>query len=112
MVNADDPPHAGPELVLTLAAVERLQALIEDTGDPNRRLRIQVEGPANDPDYVFSFAEAANADDIELDYVHVTVLLDPESHRRLRGHELDHRQDERGEHFVIRLAGAGSGSGL
>ncbi len=96
---------AGPELVLTMSAVDRLRTLLEESGDTHCKLRIQADGPVDDPAFTLSLEESANDDDIELDYVRIAVLLDPESHRRLLGHEVDHRHDERGEHFVIRRAG-------
>lgn len=101
---ADNGP-GGPELVCTSGAVERLRTLLQESGDAHRKLRIQAEGPANDPTYTLSLEDAAAADDVELDFAVIAVVLDPESHRRLRGHEVDHRDDGDGEHFVIRRAG-------
>lgn len=94
-----------PELVLTMNAVERLRSLLEESGDTHCKLRIEADGPADNPEYIFSFEETGDSDDIELDYVRIAVLLDPESHRRLRGREIDHRRNEDGEHFVVRMAG-------
>ncbi|MDZ7786913.1 MAG: hypothetical protein U5K73_01865 [Halofilum sp. (in: g-proteobacteria)] len=95
----------GPELVLTMNAVERLRALLEETGDTHCKLRIEAEGPADNPAFTFSFEESGRSDDIELDYARIAVLVDPESHRRLRGREIDHRESGNDEHFVVRLAG-------
>lgn len=93
-----------PELVLTMSAVERLRTLLEESGDTRCWLRIHAAGSAAEPTFTLSLEDAANDDDIELDYIRIAVLLDPESHDRLRGHEVDHCRDERGEHFVIRRA--------
>lgn len=95
----------GPELVLTMNAVERLRSLLEESGDTHCKLRIEAEGPADNPEYTFSFEESGDSNDIELDYVRIAVLVDPESHRRLRGREIDHRKNDDGEHFVVRMAG-------
>ncbi len=95
----------GPELVLTMNAVERLRSLLEESGDTHCKLRIEADGPADNPEYIFSFEKNGNGNDIELDYVRIAVLLDPESHRRLRGREIDHRKSDDGEHFVVRMAG-------
>lgn len=94
-----------PELVLTMSAVERLRSLLEESGDTHCWLRIHAAGSAEEPAFTLSLEEAANDEDIELDYVRIAVLLDPESHGRLRGHEVDHRDDGEGEYFVIRRAG-------
>ncbi len=99
------PMQEGPELVLTMNAVERLRSLLEASGDTQCKLRIEADGPADNPEYIFSFEENGNGNDIELDYVRIAVLLDPESHRRLRGREIDHRKNDNGEHFVVRMAG-------
>jgi len=94
--------YAGPELVVTMAAVDRLQAVLEDARGQSCMLRITAEGPEDDPAFIFSIEQETGSDDVVLDYARITVLLDPESHRRLRGHELDYRHDENGEHFLIR----------
>jgi Fe-S cluster assembly iron-binding protein IscA len=86
-------------------AVERLRALLEETGDTDCKLRIEAEGPLDDPEFTFSFEAHGRSTDIELDYARIAVLVDPESHRRLRGREIDHRRNDNGEHFVVRLAG-------
>lgn len=95
----------GPELVLTMNAVERLRSLLEESGDTHCKLRIEADGPADNPEYTFSFEEHGDSNDVELDYARIAVLLDPESHRRLRGREIDHRKNDNGEHFVVRMAG-------
>lgn len=94
-----------PELVLTTNAVERLRSLLEESGETHCKLRIEADGPAEDPEYIFSFEEDGNSNDIELDYVRIAVLVDPDSHRRLRGREIDHRTTDDGEHFVVRRPG-------
>lgn len=99
-----DTLQAGPDLVLTMSAVDRLRTLLEESGDTHCKLRIHADGTADAPAFTLSLEESANDDDIELDYARIAVLLDPESHRRLRGHEVDHRHDDSGEHFVIRRA--------
>lgn len=104
-MNRAEPLQAEPELVLTMAAVERLRTLLEESGDTHCWLRIHAAGTIDEPTFTLSLEEGANEDDIELDYARIAVLLDPESHDRLRGHEVDHRHDEHGEHFVIRRAG-------
>lgn len=96
--------RAGCELILTAAALERLRALLDESGDTHCRLRIRAEGPEDDRTFTFSREEREAPDDVELDYGLVTVVLDRESHARLRDHEVDHRDDERGERFVIRHA--------
>jgi Fe-S cluster assembly iron-binding protein IscA len=95
----------GPELILTMKAVERLRSLLEESGDTHCKLRIEADGPFDNPEFIFSFEESGGTDDIELDYARIAVLVDPESHRRLRGREIDHRHNDNGEHFVVRMAG-------
>lgn len=100
----NEPVEAGsaPELVLTVTAVDRLRTLLEQSGDTHRKLRIHARGRMDDPTFTLSLAERAAPDDVELDFVRIAVLLDPESRDRLRGCEIDHRRDHRGEYFVIR----------
>ena len=94
----------GPDLVLTMAAVERLHGLLEEGEDTDRKLRIHADSPDEDPSFTLSLEDRAAPEDVELDFARIAVVLDPESRRRLRGHEVDHRRDEDGEYFVIRAA--------
>lgn len=98
-------PWSGPELVLTMTAVERLRSLLEESGDADCKLRIRTVEAGDGPTFQLSLEEAAEPDDVELDYARIAVLLDPESRAQLRGHEVDHRRDDDGEQFVIRRAG-------
>jgi Fe-S cluster assembly iron-binding protein IscA len=98
------PYQEAPDLILTAAAVERLRDLVAASGDTEARIRIEVEGSAEAPAFTFSLENVAGADDAELDFVDVRVVVDPDSRAQLRGHEVDHRHGEQGELFVVRLA--------
>jgi len=90
-----------PDRVLARRGVDRLRAILEQTGETHGRLRIEVTGSEREPAYVLSIADSASGDDVALDFLHI-ILLDPESRRRLRGQEMDYRDDADGE----RLPGA------
>lgn len=94
-----------PEVVLTAIAVDRLRSLLNQSGESHSNLRIETEGTVDEPEFTFSFEETVAPDDVQLDYVLITVLLDPETRYQLRGHEIDFREDETGEYFVVRRAG-------
>jgi len=104
-MNEGDTTRLGPDLVLTMNAVDRLRSLLEESGDLDCRLRIRAIDSGQSPQFELSLEETPEPDDIEMDYARIAVLLDPESRARLRGHEVDHRRDEDGERFVIRRSG-------
>lgn len=93
------------EVVLTAIAVDRLRSLLDESGESHGYLRIEAEGTVDEPEFTFSFEETVAADDVQLDYVLITVLLDPEARYQLTGHEIDLREGEDGEYFVVRPAG-------
>lgn len=101
----EDPSPSAPELVLTQRAVDRLRAMLEETGETHCRLRIEVTGSEREPNYIFSIEEPTPGDAMTLDFVHIGVVLDPESRQCLRGREVDYRDDTDGERFVIRRGG-------
>jgi len=103
-MNDADAIWPGPELVLTMNAVDRLRALLEESGDTHCKLRIRVVDADDGQTFQLSLEEAPEPGDVELDFARIAVLLDPDSRAQLRGHEVDHRRDDDGEQFVIRRA--------
>lgn len=91
-----------PDLILTTSAAERLQELFVEAECPHRRLRIEVTGSADSPSVDLSMEPQSSPDWIEIDYACISVVLDPESRRRLRGCELAYHNEADGEYFVIR----------
>ncbi len=91
-----------PPLVLTMAAVDRLSRLLAEADEPASLVRIEAHG--DDVHRTFSFGLEAEAqhEDLVLDFARVRVLLDSDTHTMLRGFELDYRDDDQGERFVIR----------
>jgi len=93
-----------PPLVLTMAAVDRLSRLVDDADDTPALVRIEADGDDTNRTFRFGLEEQAQSDDVVLDFVRISVLLDTETHQMLRGFEVDHRDDGQGERFVIRRA--------
>ncbi len=91
-----------PPLVLTMAAVDRLSRLLEETGETASLLRIEAHGDHGAPSFDFALESAARSDDVVLDFARIRVLLNRDTNTMLRGFELDHRDDDQGERFVIR----------
>jgi iron-sulfur cluster insertion protein len=87
---------------LQTAAVEKLQELIAEEGNPNLKLRVFVQGGGcSGFQYGFTFDEQQNEDDFDFEYDSVTVLVDSISMQYLDGATINYRDDLSGSSFVI-----------
>ncbi len=90
-------------LVFTEAAALKVKGLIEEESNPNLKLRVFVSGGGcSGFQYGFTFDEAVNDGDTEVEQCGVTLLVDPMSYQYLVGAEIDYKEDLEGAQFVIR----------
>lgn len=93
----DDP------LVFTDAAADKVKGLIEEEDNPGLMLRVFVTGGGcSGFQYGFTFDEAVNDGDTEVEKNGVKLLIDPMSFQYLVGAEIDYKEDLEGARFVIR----------
>ena len=97
MNQTDDP------LVFTDAAADKVKGLIEEEDNPGLMLRVFVTGGGcSGLQYGFTFDEAINDGDTEVEKNGVKLLIDPMSFQYLVGAEIDYKEDLEGARFVIR----------
>lgn len=96
-VNTDEP------LVFTQAAATKVKGLIEEEGNPDLLLRVYITGGGcSGFQYGFTFDEAVNEGDTEVEKDGVKLVVDPMSFQYLAGSEIDYKEDLEGARFVIR----------
>jgi iron-sulfur cluster insertion protein len=87
---------------LTESAVEKLQDILAEDGNPNLKLRVFVQGGGCAGfSYGFTLDEEQNEDDFDLAYGNVKVLVDSMSWQYLQGSEINYKEDLMGASFVI-----------
>ena len=87
---------------LTESATNKLQELIAEEGNPNIKLRVFVQGGGCAGfSYGFTFDEAINEDDFDMEFQGVKVLVDSMSMQYLQGADIDYKDDLTGSNFVI-----------
>lgn len=87
----------------TDAAALKVKALIEDEQNENLKLRVFVTGGGcSGFQYGFTFDEAINDGDTEVENQGVKLLIDPMSFQYLVGAEIDYTEGLEGSQFVIR----------
>jgi iron-sulfur cluster insertion protein len=92
-----------PALVFTEAAALKVKSLIEEEQSPDLKLRVYVTGGGcSGFQYGFTFDEAVEDGDTEVDNCGVTLVVDPMSYQYLVGAEIDYTEGLQGEQFVIR----------
>jgi len=90
-------------LDFTDAAALKVKALIEDEDNNNLKLRVFVTGGGcSGFQYGFTFDEAVNDGDTEVENQGVKLLIDPMSFQYLVGAEIDYSEGLEGSQFVIR----------
>jgi len=93
-------------------AVERVEQLIAEEGNPALKLRIYVSGGGcSGFQYGFAFEENANEDDTWIRRGAVTLLVDPVSLQYLDGADVDFEDSLEGARFVIHNPNATSTCG-
>ena len=96
----------------TDAAATRLKALIEEEKNDNLKLRVFVNGGGcSGFQYGFEFDENVNDDDIKVEKMGVTLLVDATSARYLAGATVDYEEGLEGSRFVINNPNATSTCG-
>ena len=90
-------------LIFTDSAADKVKTLIEEEGNDNLKLRVYVTGGGcSGFQYGFTFDEAVNDGDTEVEKNGVTLLIDPMSYQYMVGAEIDYKEDLEGAQFVIR----------
>ena len=98
--------------VFTDSAASKVEALIDEEGNPELKLRVFVTGGGcSGFQYGFTFDELANEDDTSLVKDGVTLLVDPMSYQYLVGAEIDYTEGLEGSQFVIKNPNASSTCG-
>ena len=98
-------------IMLTQDACRQVAGLMAEEENPNLLLRVFITGGGcSGFKYSFTFADAANSDDLQLDFklqqadnlpATVCLIVDPLSLQYLRGATVDYKEDENGARFVI-----------
>jgi iron-sulfur cluster insertion protein len=84
-------------------AVKKVKDLISEEGTPDLKLRVFVSGGGcSGFQYGFTFEEAINEDDTQVEKDSVILLIDPMSLQYLTGAEIDYQDNVQGSQFVIK----------
>ena len=98
-----DAMHAPPPLNFTDAAAEKVGQLIEQEGNAGLKLRVYISGGGcSGFQYGFTFDEAIQEGDTQIEKLGVKLLIDPMSVMYLTGAEIDYKEDLSGAQFIIR----------
>jgi len=87
----------------TAAAVAKVKSLISEEGNLSLKLRVFITGGGcSGFQYGFTFDEAVEQDDTQINSDGVILLIDPMSFQYLVGAQIDYTEDVNGAQFVIR----------
>ena len=101
-----------PPLNFTDAAALKVGQLIEQEGNSELKLRVYISGGGcSGFQYGFTFDEAVEDGDTEIENCGVTLLIDPMSVQYLTGAEIDYKEDLSGAQFIIRNPNASTTCG-
>lgn len=101
-----------PPLNFTDAAALKVGQLIEQEGNSELKLRVYISGGGcSGFQYGFTFDEAVEEGDTEVENCGVTLLIDPMSVQYLDGAEIDYKEDLSGAQFIIRNPNAATTCG-
>lgn len=93
-------------------AASKVSALIAEEDNQDLKLRVYVTGGGcSGFQYGFTFDEAVNEDDTQIEKNGVTVLIDAMSVQYLNGAEIDYTEGLSGSQFVIRNPNASTTCG-
>jgi iron-sulfur cluster insertion protein len=94
------------------AAINKLQELVAEEGNPDLMLRVFVQGGGcSGFSYGFTFDEVQNEDDFDFVYDSVKVVVDAMSMQYLQDSAIDYKEDAMGASFVINNPQAASTCG-
>jgi iron-sulfur cluster insertion protein len=93
-----------PQLVkMAPGAIAKIKELIAEENNPNLKLRMFVSGGGcSGMQYGFTFEEAANEDDFNLEFDGIHLLIDAMSSQYLQGAEVDYTESLQGSSFSIK----------
>jgi len=101
-----------PPLNFTDAAADKVGQLIEQEGNSALKLRVYISGGGcSGFQYGFTFDEATQDGDTEIEKRGVKLLIDPMSVQYLMGAEIDYTEDLSGAQFIIRNPNASTTCG-
>ncbi|MBX9705415.1 MAG: iron-sulfur cluster insertion protein ErpA [Gammaproteobacteria bacterium] len=96
-------PQDTTTLVFTDRAANKVKSLIDEEQDDSLKLRVFISGGGcSGFQYGFTFDEQQNDDDFVVEKNGVQLLVDAMSMQYLEGAEIDYKEDETGEQFVIK----------
>ncbi len=99
----DTPTDIPVPLVFTDSAADKVRDLVAEEGNPDLKLRVFVQGGGcSGFQYGFTFDEAVNDDDTQMQKNGVTLLIDSMSLQYLMGAEINYKEDLQGAQFVIK----------
>lgn len=102
MESTETQPNS-PTLTFTDAAAIKVSGLIEQEENPNLMLRVFISGGGcSGFQYGFTFDEALQDGDLQIENQGVKLLVDPMSLQYLINAEIDYKEDLEGSRFVIR----------
>ncbi|NOY66144.1 MAG: iron-sulfur cluster insertion protein ErpA [Gammaproteobacteria bacterium] len=97
---------------VTNNAVQKVQQLLVEEGNPDLKLRVFVTGGGcSGFQYGFKFDDEVNEGDTNIEDKGVVVVVDPMSYQYLAGSEVDFIDDLEGARFVINNPNAASTCG-
>ena len=97
---------------LTDAAARKVRELILEEANPELKLRVYISGGGcSGFQYGFTFDEAVEEGDLQVDRDGVVLLVDPMSLQYLSGAEVDYSEGLHGAQFVIRNPNAATTCG-
>ena len=89
-------------ITVTESARNKIQALFEEEGTPDLKLRTFVQGGGcSGMQYGFTFDEDQNEDDFDFNFDGVPVVVDSMSAQYLQGATIDYKEDLMGASFSI-----------
>ena len=89
--------------MVTPKAVAKVNALVEEEGNTDLKLRVFVTGGGcSGFQYGFSFDEQVAEDDTQVEKDGITVLVDSMSFQYLVGSEVDYEEGLEGSRFLVR----------
>lgn len=92
----------GAPIHFTDSAATKVRTLIQEEGNERLKLRVYVTGGGcSGFQYGFTFDEAVNEDDTQVDNDGVTLLVDSMSIQYLMGAEVDYTEGLEGSRFLV-----------
>lgn len=112
----DEPAPLAAEDMLSVAlsdsAANRVSEILRENNQEQQNLRVRVDGGGcNGYSYHFGFDENRAADDIAIENLGVTLVIDPLSFQYLKGSTIDFIETLEASQFVVKNPNAKSSCG-